>query len=374
MKGPYPGQILTAVGVDANNGIYPVAYAVVESENTNSWLWFLGYLGDDLDIHANSNFTFISDRLEGLIPAINRLFPVAEHRYCLRHIHENMKSQWRGDLCKDMLWKCASATTVPFFNKYMDEIKEKDVGLYNWLQQIPPNHWTKSHFSGRAKCDVLLNNLCECFNKQLVRGRDKPIISCLEYIREYMMRRIGVVSMMLDKCDGPLTPGTTITSNQIKKDASQLNVVYAGQNKYEVSGEGHNQCVVDVNTKSCTCRKWELTGMPCKHAVAINWDMVRYGIEVDIPEAWVDEVYWLDNWKKVYQFTIDPIKGREMWEPTNCPTTLLPPKYHNQVGRPKKARKKSAEKIYEKKQKTAEVISQSIEKQWKLTRKGGSVT
>ncbi|XP_021985267.1 uncharacterized protein LOC110881256 [Helianthus annuus] len=112
MKGPYPGQILTAVGVDANNGIYPVAYAVVESENTNSWLWFLEYLGDDLDIHANSNFTFISDRQKGLIPAINRLFPVAEHRYCLRHIHENMKSQWRGDLYKDMLWKCASATSM----------------------------------------------------------------------------------------------------------------------------------------------------------------------------------------------------------------------------------------------------------------------
>ncbi|XP_022023926.1 uncharacterized protein LOC110924199 [Helianthus annuus] len=179
---------------------------------------------------------------------------------------------------------------------------------------------------------------------------------------------------MLDKCDGPLTPGATITLDQIKKDASQLNVVYAGQNKYEVSGEGHNQCVVDMNTKSCTCRKWELTGMPCKHAVAVNWDMVRYGMEVDIPEAWVDEVYWLDNWKKVYQFTIDPINGREMWEPTNCPTTLLPPKHHNQVGRPKKARKKSAEEIYEKKQKTAEVISQSIEKQGKLTRKGGSVT
>ncbi|GKF45053.1 hypothetical protein Tco_0131605 [Tanacetum coccineum] len=32
LSGPYPGQILTAVGVDPNNGIYPLAYAVVESE------------------------------------------------------------------------------------------------------------------------------------------------------------------------------------------------------------------------------------------------------------------------------------------------------------------------------------------------------
>lgn len=41
MKGPYQGQILTVVGLDANNGIYPPSYVVVEYETTNSWSWFL---------------------------------------------------------------------------------------------------------------------------------------------------------------------------------------------------------------------------------------------------------------------------------------------------------------------------------------------
>ncbi|CAI9264543.1 unnamed protein product [Lactuca saligna] len=45
MKGPYPGQILSAMGIDGNNGTYPLAYAVVESESTNSWTWFLTCLG-----------------------------------------------------------------------------------------------------------------------------------------------------------------------------------------------------------------------------------------------------------------------------------------------------------------------------------------
>ncbi|XP_076938294.1 uncharacterized protein LOC143606406 [Bidens hawaiensis] len=67
MKGIYPGQILTAVGVDSNNGIYPVAYAIVESENTNSWTWFLEILADDLDLTSNSNFTFMSDRQKVII-------------------------------------------------------------------------------------------------------------------------------------------------------------------------------------------------------------------------------------------------------------------------------------------------------------------
>ena len=66
MKGPFPGQILTTVGVDSNNGIYPLAYAIVETENTDSWKWFWECLGDDLDMD-NSNFTFISDRQKVLL-------------------------------------------------------------------------------------------------------------------------------------------------------------------------------------------------------------------------------------------------------------------------------------------------------------------
>lgn len=62
LKEPQNGQLLTAVGVDGNNGIYPLAYAIVEAENAATWSWFLECLGDDLGLGANSNFTFISDR------------------------------------------------------------------------------------------------------------------------------------------------------------------------------------------------------------------------------------------------------------------------------------------------------------------------
>ncbi|GKD58540.1 hypothetical protein Tco_1296049, partial [Tanacetum coccineum] len=61
MKGPYPGQLLTVVGLDGNNGIYPLAYAIVEKETTCSWTWFLECLGDDLGMTKESNFTFIND-------------------------------------------------------------------------------------------------------------------------------------------------------------------------------------------------------------------------------------------------------------------------------------------------------------------------
>jgi len=44
LTGKYKGQILTAIGVDANQQILPLAFAFVEGENKESWLWFLRHL------------------------------------------------------------------------------------------------------------------------------------------------------------------------------------------------------------------------------------------------------------------------------------------------------------------------------------------
>ncbi|XP_076929368.1 protein FAR1-RELATED SEQUENCE 6-like [Bidens hawaiensis] len=107
MKGPFPGQILTSVSIDGNRCIYPVAFALVEAETLHSWTWFLECLKDTLDFPTDANFTFISDRQKGLIPALEKVFPRAEHRFCVRHIHENMKKQWRGDVSKNMFLKAA---------------------------------------------------------------------------------------------------------------------------------------------------------------------------------------------------------------------------------------------------------------------------
>ncbi|GKC96025.1 FAR1-related sequence 10, partial [Tanacetum coccineum] len=62
MKGPFPGQLLSAVGIDPNHDTYHLAYALVKAETISSWTWFMTCLGDDLELGRNSNFTFISDR------------------------------------------------------------------------------------------------------------------------------------------------------------------------------------------------------------------------------------------------------------------------------------------------------------------------
>jgi hypothetical protein len=95
LKGPMKGELLSAIGRDANNQIYPIAWAVVEYENLSSWKWFLGHLQKDLNIpYGADGWVFITDKQKGLIKAIDQYFPMAEHRMCARHIYAN----WRKSI------------------------------------------------------------------------------------------------------------------------------------------------------------------------------------------------------------------------------------------------------------------------------------
>ena len=44
LYGKYKGKFLIAMATNGNNKIYPLAFAVVESESTKSWGWFLACL------------------------------------------------------------------------------------------------------------------------------------------------------------------------------------------------------------------------------------------------------------------------------------------------------------------------------------------
>lgn len=48
--------------MDPDDGMYPVAWSVVDAENTENWLWFLTKLKGDLNIVNEGAWTFISDK------------------------------------------------------------------------------------------------------------------------------------------------------------------------------------------------------------------------------------------------------------------------------------------------------------------------
>nr|GEY11152.1 hypothetical protein [Tanacetum cinerariifolium] len=211
-----------AVELQSTNPNTTVKIAV--ERNTNPSL-LTRCLGDDINLHPNSNFTFISDRQKGIILAIKTVYLSAEHRYCLQHIHENMKQGWCGQAYKDLLWRVASATNVSDFEKCMLELKMMNPKAHEWLNKIPAEHWARSHFSVEP-------NL---------------IYFSTTFVRSVM----------------PLTPTTTRIMESIKKESHLMNVQWNGANKYQVSG------------------------ILCKHVVAAYWNMALNDRATPPPETWV---------------------------------------------------------------------------------------
>nr|XP_027067622.1 uncharacterized protein LOC113693260 [Coffea arabica] len=168
-KGAYLGQLLTAIGIEPNNGWWPIAWAVVEKEAREQWHWFLSLLIEDLQIAtASSHYTFISDQQKGLDSALLELLPYCEHRFCIQHMYKNFKKKHPG--------------------------------------QPPPQHWCKAFFPHHVKSDMLVNNLCETFNAKILEYKDLPIIGMIEGIREYLMGRIGDGAAWMKKCPGAVGP------------------------------------------------------------------------------------------------------------------------------------------------------------------------
>jgi len=62
LKTKYGGIMLTAVGIDPNDCIYPIAYGVVEVECLESWRWFLQTLKEDLGIQNTYPWTIMTDK------------------------------------------------------------------------------------------------------------------------------------------------------------------------------------------------------------------------------------------------------------------------------------------------------------------------
>jgi hypothetical protein len=201
--------------------------------------------------------------------------------------------------------------------------------------------------TGRAHSDVLLNNMCEVFNAKLVDGRDKPIITVLEFIREYLMRRIVNVLKVIDRSEGLLTPTATKIFECNKKDALLYTVQWNGEEHYQITGPGGHQYVVDMKRLTCACRRWEITGIPCKHAIAAIWNKAANGQHVGLPENFVHPIYRLDRWKEVYSYKVYPVNGRSLWKKSSVPIILTPPTHHRPVGRPRKCRKKSTFELEE---------------------------
>ncbi|XP_050222592.1 uncharacterized protein LOC126672681 [Mercurialis annua] len=177
----YGGMLLTAFAQDGNGKIFPLAFSVVDSENDESWEWFMRRIRDAF--HMRSNMCIVSDRHESIKNAAIGVFPEASHKST-----KQLREAFHG---------AAKAYMTEAFDYYMKQLDGKCRGLKTYLQAVDYKKWARAHRKNNRH-KVMTTNIAESVNSRIKAGKDLPITTLLEYLRK-MVQEWSYANMHLPR-------------------------------------------------------------------------------------------------------------------------------------------------------------------------------
>ncbi|KAH7863251.1 hypothetical protein Vadar_015299 [Vaccinium darrowii] len=155
----------------------------------------------------------------------------------------------------------------------------------------------------------------------------------LEGIRCYLMKRMATRRQKISKWENNICPNIIDKVEKYKKRCGECNPIWCGEGYYQVHCPAPEQYSLNLDAKTCSCRKWDLKGIPCTHAITA---IAHSGRNI---EDFIDSCYRKETNASIYKGIIYPINGRNMWPASGC-IPILPPNYGRSIGRPRKSRRK----------------------------------
>jgi hypothetical protein len=96
--------------------------------------------------------------------------------------------------------------------------------------------------------------------------------------------------------------------------------------------------VVNLQGRTCSCRAWQVSGLPCRHAI---------GFITSIPgekiEDHVDNYYLVESFRAAYDPIIPAIRDKSMWPKAEHGFFMHPPLLKSTAGRRQKSYKGALE-------------------------------
>ncbi|WOL08112.1 hypothetical protein Cni_G16864 [Canna indica] len=241
-----------------------------------------------------------------------------------------LKKKRVGYALKNLFWK------VLQFNEHMYEMKVLSQVTHDDFIKIGSEKFCRFKISTLPKCDIIDNNMSECFNGYILRARNRLLIDMLEVIKRTIMKRMAEKRVMIMKSDDTICPKIRKKVEDNKVVSGFCIATHAGYKKFEVKHMDNNY-VVELEQNSCSCRMWELSGIPCPHVISsIHW------LGEDLTE-YVYQYFKKSTYLRIYEHLIQPLNEKKIWAKFES-EPILPPIVRRQTGRPKRARNKDISK------------------------------
>lgn len=337
LKSKYLGTLLSATCFDPDGDLFPLAFGVVDVENNESWMWFLSELHKALEIKTENipQFTFLSDGKKGIVNAVKRKFPSSFNALCMRHLSESIGKEFKNSRLVHLLWKAACSTTAIGFKEKMVEIEEVSSEAARWLQQFHPSQWALVYSKG-TRYGHLSSNIEE-FHKWILEARDFPIIQVIEQLHSKLMAEFEERRLRSNSWFSVLAPSAERQMIEGINYASTYQVLRSNEVEFEILSADRSY-IVNIGTHCCSCRNWQLHGIPCSHAVAA---LISSGKDL---YAFTEKCFTVASYREAYAKEIYPIPGKLERGKTNEDSmdddlqVVQPPKFRRPPGRPEKKR------------------------------------
>uniref|UniRef100_A0A0D3E584 SWIM-type domain-containing protein n=1 Tax=Brassica oleracea var. oleracea TaxID=109376 RepID=A0A0D3E584_BRAOL len=274
----------------------------------------------------------------GLLNAVERILPNVEHRMCARHIYGNLKKLFpRQHEIKTLFWRVAESCTVREYEANLEAVKRYDLRLYEAIMEKNPMNCSLAFFSPTSSCVDVHNNISESFNNAIDPARYMPMVEMLETIRRTAMVRID---MRKKKAADHIGRFPSRIMKMIDKEQEKLKfckMIPGGDGRCEVR-EGNVSHSVNMRLRTCACRRWDMSGIPCRHALRIITEK-----KLDY-EDYISSFYLNSRQQQIYSDSIRPVNGMCFWDRTGAsvlpPPSLVENTENNRGRKPKPKRKK----------------------------------
>lgn len=204
----------------------------------------------------------------------------------------------------------------------------------NYLRKWHKKLWTRSHFSTICKVDYVTNNLAESFNNWVKHYKSMNVDDFMDKIRQLLMIKWNQRRKVGRKVDGLILPHIVKRRKENNRELS-LEVTECGDEVAEVTALGGSgfRFVVNLQERTCTCRQWQVSGIPCKHALAFITSLTNAPIE-----NYVDLYYSVEKFRTTYSQLIPAIPEKTQWPKATHGFFMHPPLLIATTGRPRTER------------------------------------
>ncbi|KDP28332.1 hypothetical protein JCGZ_14103 [Jatropha curcas] len=344
LKSKYQSELLTATALDGNDGIFPVAFAVVDIVNDDNWHWFLVQLKSALS--SFQPITFVGDRQMGLRQSIVTVFQDSFHSFCLHNLSQELKDDLKGPHTEEVasvivshLYDAAQAATLDGFRKCIDSIKSISPEAFEWILQSEPEHWANSLFEG-SRYHYFTSSIGQSFYSWVNNLPVLPVVQIVDTIRQKLMELIYTRKAESDRWSTRLTPSMEdkLQKEILKAQSLQVSVQVALSpgSTFEVHDCLGEINVVNIDACSCSCRTWQLNGFPCYHAVVVLQHFNRNLYD------YCSRYYTTESFQLTYSEPINPVPTTD--KPVykeSSPVLVHPPPLRRLAGPPKQRRIRS---------------------------------